>query len=178
MEWIFPHGTVPDDVMIIQRYGLLSTAYVRLIRREVAAAGCPLHFVGDLDPLDLTVLLSLRVGGIGGETSDEPSLDVTYLGVSDSWMALCGRHRVATFRDRPKSVMIPLTPFEQAQLRWLESRDVEWDAVVGAESMAILRSGWKFELEGASNPHLHDGEFPRVLRAYLLGESGDDRSPA
>ena len=74
--------------------------------------------------------------------------------------------------------MVPSTPFEQSLLRWLEDRDVDWDAVIGTEAMTLLRSGWKLELEGASNPAIYDADFPGALRAYLLGEPAQVRRPA
>jgi len=172
--WIrlaWPAGSLPGSTMAFCRNTPATLPYVRLIRRELAVVRRPLSYIGDLDPYSLIVFLTLRVGGIAGEKSREPALDVEYAGINDSWLALCERHRN---RDRlPRDhgrlgVELQMSTFERESLRWLESLDIDWDAIVGPRSMALLRSGWKLELEGACNPGAYDAAFPQQLFAHLF----------
>jgi hypothetical protein len=55
--------------------------------------------------------------------------------------------------------------FERRHWSRLEALDVPWEDIIGPRSTALLRSGQKMELEGASNPAFYrDAFLPRVRR--------------
>ena len=61
------------------------------------------------------------------------------------------------------------TPTAMRGLAWLESTGLDWDAIVGPTCMAMLRSGWTLELEGATNPHIYTEDFTRRQSKRLFG---------
>ncbi len=48
----------------------------------------PAFFIGDLDPMDLTVFAALRSGEPGFRTAGRMRLDVRYVGIDDAWLRL------------------------------------------------------------------------------------------
>jgi len=148
---------------LFTRCGVVSRVHADVVRREVKRMrATELAVIGDLDPLDLTVLLSLACGGVGKGLATR-SIPVLWRGVRDDWRAECDRARRRTgYRSEPT---IQMTEFEQRHWERLEGLDVPWEQIIGPHSAALLRSGRKLELEGASKPAIYGDGFPRrVLR--------------
>jgi hypothetical protein len=57
---------------------------------------------------------------------------------------------------------------ERAHLDLLLSQPLDWSRVVGERSMAILTSGSKVELEGATNPAIYGDALTRELSRELF----------
>jgi hypothetical protein len=143
-------------VTIISRYGVPSQRYVSCVARA-----CPrgaIHFVGDLDPLDLTVFLSLagRLARLGREAK--------YLGVDSAWVRLCREH--ASRGDYVPTIR--MSAFEVEHYNILKATRVDWDAVLGVEAVDLLNRGFKLELEGATNPEAYSGRFSAKLAGSLF----------
>ena len=202
-KWGVLNGSVlgragaPEGTMVFYRNAVLSIEQVRPIRQVIAQEGEPVWFIGDLSPRHLAIYLSLRVGGIGGPKSDEPPVDVRYVGIDDAWLAECQAHTRPTHStprnptpeaggQRPEAVgdwcgivrrtghnwawaEMEATPTAMKGLAWLESTGLDWDSIVGPTCMAMLRSGWTLELEGATNPHIYTEDFTRRLSKRLFG---------
>jgi hypothetical protein len=118
-----------------------------------------LAVVGDLDPLDLTVLLSLGSGGLGGKGAH---IRVVWHGPRDQWLDACDRaRRRSGWRGVPT---ITMTTFERSHWEQLRALDVPWARVLGPRSVALLDAGEKLELEGASNPGIYGDGFERRVR--------------
>lgn len=150
-------------ISVFTRYGLVPRVYADVVRAEMRRTRAKeLGVVGDLDPLDLTVFLLLRCGGLG-RRQERISLRVQWLGVRDEWLAACDRQR----RRARKGAWgtMEMTPFEVEHWRRLEELPVRWENVVGARSVELLRSGRKMELEGASNPAIYGERFAAKVRA-------------
>jgi hypothetical protein len=64
---------------IFTRYGLVTPVFAKRVFAEARASAVPVDFVGDLDPHDLTVYLTLACAERGGFAR------VRYLGVADQW---------------------------------------------------------------------------------------------
>ena len=54
---------------------------------------------------------------------------------------------------------IRMDPAEHAGIERMRRLPIDWDKVVGTRAMALLESGLKLELEGASNPGLYSAAF-------------------
>lgn len=128
-------------------YGIPGPAHVAAIAR--ACSTPRLRFVGDLDPLDLTIflLLELELSAVG--------IHVEHVGVGKRWLQACRASIRAGSRKLPVIEMSSLERFH-----WSKLRDVrDWSSVLGADGMQLLEGGEKLELEGAMNdafyqPHL------------------------
>jgi hypothetical protein len=130
---------------------------------ESRLAGVPIDFIGDLDPLDLTAFLLLS-------TSEHHSASVVrYFGIDDRWLALCRRY--ATGRGSSGATGLPtieMHEFEKNHLARLIDLPIDWERLVGAEAMALLQSGHKLELEGATNPDFYRSGFSKRVARHLF----------
>jgi hypothetical protein len=147
---------------LITRYGPVPAPYADVVRREMKRVQTSeLAVVGDLDPLDLTVLLSLACGGLGAK-GPRHSIPVAWRGPRDEWLDACDRaRRRSGWRREPT---ITMTAFERAHWARLRALDVAWASVIGPRSVALLDGGQKMELEGASNPGIYGAGFERQVR--------------
>src|SRR5580658_4000319 len=150
---------LPSKQTVVSRYGVPSRPYVAALSRA-----CPrgvIHFVGDLDPLDLTVYLSL-VGRLRplGRT-------IRYLGIDGAWVERCRR---ALKRD--KLPTIPMSDFEKRHFELLKRMGVPWSSIIGREALDVLDSGFKLELEGATNPAFYGGGFSEQITKEVLQVRG------
>ncbi|HYV49049.1 MAG TPA: hypothetical protein VFA20_29515 [Myxococcaceae bacterium] len=131
---------LPDGTVVLHKYGLPTATY----RREIGACLSkvrPAIFLGDLDPLDLHVYLTLR----------KDAVELRYGGLNDACLELCERNfkKGRLLFDAPT---IGMGPMERRHFSILDSM-VDVAALIGPRSRDLLRSGRKLELEGATNPH-------------------------
>lgn len=161
---------LPKYISVFHGTSLPTIGDVRKIRVRLRTLDTPFLFVGDLDPSDLTTYAALRVGGIKRESSAEQNMKVEYLGIGDAWLELCQRSlREKRSRSSRIPQVIKMTKHEVENLRWLETLDLDWQQIVGPQSMDLLRDGWKLELEGATNPLFFRTGFAADVRAMLFG---------
>lgn len=159
---------LPEHLFILVRYGLPTVEQWKLIRDLAARVRLPICFVGDLDPLDLTVFVALRSGDSELRHPSRRALRISYCGIDDRWLTLAERHLSAEWKRHRSFPIIRMAPIE------LEHRDVILNLApwlldeIGPRSAELLRSGVKLELEGASNPAFYDKRFPRVLLKHLV----------
>ncbi len=120
-------------------------------------------FVGDMDPYGIVQYVETRRMLAA---SKGPSL--VFGGVDDSWFASMDRAR----RRRGTDVRIPLSRAETTLLQRIDDA-LDLEAIVGAKGCALLRDGFKIELEGATNPMIyrrgHGAWIFRHLRALVRG---------
>lgn len=121
----------PDDVAWISRL----------------AEGCPLGFLGDLDPPDLLVFAWLRAE-LGPER-------IQFAGIRDELLS------AASFAARSPE-RIALSASEVEALPLVDQLFPDLGALVGPRCEALLRGGEKVELEGLV--HWHAEEFARLVR--------------
>jgi hypothetical protein len=151
----FDFDVFTSNQTVVRGYGVLSRAYVGALARV-----CPrgvIHFVGDLDPLDLTAYLSLasRLHTLGRM--------IRYLGVDGAWVQRCRR---ALKRD--KLPTIPMSDFEKAHFELLKGVGIPWERIIGRQALDVLDSGFKLELEGATNPAFYAEGFSKRLAKDVL----------
>jgi len=117
-----------------------------MVIRKVLPRDIPVVFVGDLDPPSIVQYVATR-SGLPAATRKR----LCFGGVDSAWLeriqpALRRRFSFARIR-------IPLSASEKRLLRRIEEA-TDLEALVGASAAAMLRSGFKLELEGATNPSL------------------------
>jgi hypothetical protein len=149
---------------IICCYSLVTAESAAFVAEQVRRRRAELCFVGDLDPHDLTIFLTLAV------ELKKLSVPVRYSGINDAWIELCNRFLPEPDVNIPgKLPTVPLDAYEQEHLRLLNGLAMSWDEVVGPASMAMLRGGSKLELEGASNPGCYREGFSGELKRFIFG---------
>jgi hypothetical protein len=155
----------PERTDAIVHYGMPSRRQCELLRAHARATAMPLRFVGDLDPLDLAVFRSLQSGGAPLRARASPAVPVVYAGIDDDWLSLCERR----LGGRPlASVCIRQDATEKKLLAQLVRHGVDLDAFVGPRCAALLRSGLKLEIEGASNAAIYGKDMTSELLRRLL----------
>ena len=117
----------------------------------------PIAFVGDLDPPSIIQYLATRDRLVPTRRSR-----LLFGGVDSTWLEdVEAALRPELALDR---VCTPLSRAEKRLLRLLED-SLDLDSLVGSRAAAMLRSGVKLEIEGATNPQLfQDPRTPWVFR--------------
>jgi hypothetical protein len=167
--WL-PRGWLRSDLFPAQtdavvHYGIPSRRQCELLRAHASVIGAPMRFVGDLDPLDLTVFASLRAGGASLRGPQAPAVPVAYTGIDDNWLRICE----SRLRDRELvNILIRQDATERKLLGELERVGVDIEALVGPRCAALLRDGLKLEIEGASHAEFYGRDIMRELLPRLL----------
>jgi hypothetical protein len=155
----------PARTDAVVHYGMPARRQCDLLRAHAEQVRSPLRFVGDLDPLDLSVFVALQAGGAPMRTRPAPPVPVIYAGIDDSWLALCERR----LRGREiRNVLIRQDRTERRLLSELERSGVDVEALVGPRCATLLRDGLKLEIEGASNAAFYGKDFMAELLRRLL----------
>jgi hypothetical protein len=152
-----------SHVTILTRYGVPSRGYIACLARAFSRG--PIEFVGDLDPLDLTVFLSLasRLRAFRKV--------VRYVGVDSQWIERCRRYA----KGSGSLPLIRMSGFEVAHWALLKATDVAWERIVGFQAFEVLNQGFKLELEGATNPNIYSATLSAELTEVLFASR--PRSP-
>ncbi len=160
--WIgWAEAAIPAGLLVVQRYGLPSQAHVEWVRETGMRMGAKIVFVGDLDPLDLTIFAAWRSGNPAFREGRERPLPIRYGGIADGWA-----RRAGGFQEWSSRIRIAMQPFERDHWALLKRLLPDAEAHVGADCFRLLEGGHKVEIEGATNPAIHGRGFPgTVLRA-------------
>lgn len=156
-RWVID-GVFPASGIALSRYGLPTPQYVDEIRLHVVKYQLPLMFVGDLDPLDLTIFSILR-----------QNVTARYLGIDDRWLDLCEAHRRSG--DALESAQLTMGPLEREHWSIAQQLLPDVQRLVGPKCFALLESGKKLEIEGACNTGLYGREFPSLVMRHLQRRS-------
>ena len=157
-------GVFPEDTDAIVSYGIPSNRVCDVVRDHAARIRGALLFVGDLDPLDLAVYAALGAGGASVGRRRRAALQVRYAGVDDRWLAACERNRR---RTGGRSTIL-LSRGERDQLAALERAGLDLEGTVGPRCAALLRAGYKLEIEGATNPAIYRPRHQQDVRDLVL----------
>jgi hypothetical protein len=128
---------------------------LRPLYRLAAAA----VFVGDMDPFSVVEYIETRRMLLA---SNGPTL--LYGGLDDAWLAAIERSLKRGVRLT--RVRIRLSRRETGLLRRIEGA-IDLELLVGPRACSMLRSGYKIELEGATNPALYRKGHGRWVFRYL-----------
>jgi hypothetical protein len=138
---------------------------------SLSAAGRPVVFIGDMDPVALAQYLAAS-----RMLRERNGPELAYGGMNDSWLAAIRRSV-----RRSLSAKALCTRLDRAETRlWrrLEA-DTNVEQLLGPEASDLLRNGYKIELEAASNPAIltpsHKRWVFRHLRSVAL--AGKARAP-
>lgn len=123
--------------MLGGHYGLASRGICDLVR-AVSCGARAFRFVGDLDPLDLTIYCGLRAYAARFE----------WHGVSDVWLRAAERTNPAFTAH----ASMPMSSFEREHWSALRRAFGEVEAAVGPASVRLLDSGRKLELDAFLGP--------------------------
>jgi hypothetical protein len=144
----------PTTWIGVAKYGLPTPEYLEELRLHTTRYRIPLMFVGDLDPIDLTVFSVLR-----------QNVPAHYLGIDDRWLALVDAHR---HRRKPvENLMMKMKDLEREHFSIARQLLPDLERLVGPRCLAFLESGAKLELEGACNPAFHSKKFLTLLARHL-----------
>jgi hypothetical protein len=128
---------------------------------ELVAGRAPALFVGDLDPHHLVQFVETR------RLMATRGLAIAFGGLSDAWWPAMERGIRGGFTL--ERLRIRLDRSERTLLARIE-RALDLDDLVGPRAAALLRSGYKIEIEAATNPALyargHGRRVVRLLRAH------------
>jgi len=161
-DWLMrlTDGFVPKDTTMLWRYGPLDGSHRSLVRAIVGHPSPPVLFVGDLDPLDMATYATL--------VADPELIVASYFGIADAWLHRCEAD-LAGRPGRPfDRVCIPMGSVEREGFVRLLQLAIDWSAIIGPRALALLQSGVKLELEGASNPAIYSESFSEELRSAVF----------
>jgi hypothetical protein len=113
---------------------------------ELVAGRAPAVFVGDLDPHHLVQFVETR------RLMATRGLAIAFGGVSDAWWPPMERGIRGNFTV--ERLRIRLDRGERVLLGRIE-RALDLDDLVGPRAAALLRSGYKIEIEAATNPRIY-----------------------
>lgn len=156
---------VPGDIAVVWKCGPLGAGHRAVVRAVAADLNAPIRFVGDLDPLDLVTYATMI------DRSESWPVPVSYFGISDAWIEQCERDLASRPGMSLRSVSIPMEGEERAAWASIESSPLPWSDAIGQRTSALLTSGLKLELEGASNPDLYSRGFCDYLLRSLFGST-------
>lgn len=144
----------PETWIGLARYGLPTPQYLEEIRLHTARYRLPLMFVGDLDPLDLTIFSILR-----------KAMPAHYLGIDDSWVALADAHR----RGGKSVQSCMFLMGDQEREHWSIARRLlpDLEQLIGPRCLSFLESGAKLEIEGVCETGTYGKKFPALLARHL-----------
>ena len=167
-DWLIHlnNDSVPKDVTILWRVGPLTASHRALVRAIIGEPGPPVHFIGDLDPLDLATYATL--------VSDPAVLAASYVGVSESWFDRCEADLTQRREWSLDRVCIGMDPEERRGLARLLQIPLDWTRLIGPRALAMLESGRKLELEGASNPAIYSHAFRNDLLRTVFGDASPE----
>lgn len=158
-HWMI-EGQFPSHWIALARRGLPTPSYLEEVRRYQASVGVPISFVGELDPLDLTIFLTLMRGDVDLRSSGR-QIPVRYLGLSDDWLRLLKRGA------NPISGTLGMERLEREHFELIRQALPNLRSLVGERCFALLDAGHKLELEGMCDPTLSGRTFPLRLRHHL-----------
>jgi hypothetical protein len=169
-EWA---AALPKRTAILIRSGVATTTYATIVRREALRARCRVRFMGDLDPEDLAIYLSLEYGGYRMRPSPRSAVPIVYAGINDAWIDAAEAALSSSRRRRswpfPECVAIEMNGDEQRFLRTLEEVVPPLERWVGPRCARLLHAGMKIELEGVLNPNIYPASYLPAIAGLLTG---------
>ncbi len=164
---LLPRARFPGGIAAFVRYGLVPSRYSVVVKETAIRLrlDAPVAFVGDLDPYDLSVFLSLHQGSPSLKRRTRYSPPIAYLGINDEWLDRCVRlSRPEVTRPEQLPVCIRMTDFERRHVDVLLRAAPQLRTVIGEGASALLERGYKLELEGASAPRFFEPGFFALRR--------------
>jgi hypothetical protein len=124
---------------IFGKYGIPALAQIRIVAEETGRTNRAVAFVGDLDPLDLTIW-RLWSSELVGKAHNQ---QWRYVGIDDESLA-----RIEKLGASYESSWLRMTRGEMRHVNELLSSPNDWADILGPKCLTRLTEGWKLELEG------------------------------
>jgi hypothetical protein len=154
-EWLW--GAVPAGVGIVSGSCPTDASLLKLV--PALSPKRSTVFVGDMDPFGLVQYVEAR-----RVLHEANGPRLVYGGIDDVWLAAMERALKRGYRL--DHICIPLMKHEKTLLERLD-RALDLELIVGPRAVALLRSGFKIELEGATNPHFYADQHGRWIFEHL-----------
>jgi len=158
VRWWSEQGARPADVAVVST-GFPNDPRVTAVLRPLADRAAAATFVGDMDPHSIVQYVETMRA-----LSTRKAPPLSYGGIDDTWLAAMDRAQKA--RTRPAHVQIPLSHEERTLLRDIQ-RAVDLEDLLGPRGAAMLRGGYKVELEGGTNPAIYPPSHRRWIFRHL-----------
>ncbi|HYV46662.1 MAG TPA: hypothetical protein VFA20_17470 [Myxococcaceae bacterium] len=169
-RWVGGGLSVPPDWMVLSRIGVPDEPQMAFMADLHKKLRVPWHYIGDLDTLDLTAFLVMRALNIDF-VGRRHALPVTWLGINDTWLALCRRWKDPRWRIS-FGQMNPLEPEHWSVLREVAP---ELPDTIGPECTRLLDCGQTLDLAAASGGY-KPGFHPRLMK-HLVATARTSRRP-
>ena len=163
-DWLF-RGWPPLDWSALVRPRLPSADSLAVIRAHVRGLRYPFLFVGDLDPLDLTVFAILRSGDVSLGGRAGRGLPVEYLGVDDRLLALSEAHLLQGYTV--ERLAFEMWELEREHFRLVRELLPDLEALVGPRCLGLLESGKMLDLAALANMAFHDEAYLEEFYAWF-----------
>jgi len=163
---------VPPDWTMLSRIGVPDEPQMAFMAALHQKLRVPWHYIGDLDPLDLTGFLVTRALTIDF-VGRRHALPVTWLGFNDAWLAICRRWREPK-ETIPSFQMNPLEPEHWSVLREVAP---ELPDMLGPECTRLLDGGETRDLLSVSGGSRYKPNFDAQLMKHLAATARTTRRP-
>jgi hypothetical protein len=164
-------NALPHDAMCITRSGVAPEHYAAVVRREANRCRCRVRFLGDLDPQDLAIHLSLAYGDHAMRPRSKSAVPIVHTGINDAWIAAAEKAWVSMEGSRSTSFIdfatIPMNVNERRYLHVVEQLGPPLEKWVGSRCAGLLRDGRKIEVEAILDLPVHSESYVRALRRLL-----------
>jgi hypothetical protein len=164
-------AVLPNSVSLVVRPGVAPAHYAAMVRREAIRCRCRVRFVGDLDPQDLAIYLSLAFGDYSMRPNPRSAVPIVHAGINDLWLGAAER----AFKADPQWsnllewATIPMTAAERRYLAVVEKLGPPLEKWVGPRCASLLHGGKKIEVEALLNAPADRSSYARALARLLRG---------
>jgi len=158
VRWWWADRSLPRDVAVVGAPYPADPRGVHILQPLYRLAPAAV-FLGDMDPFSIVEYVEIRRLLLAA--TGRPLL---YGGIDDAWLG--ASERSLKRGVRLAQVSIALSKREKALVKRLE-RAIDLERLVGRRAYSMLRSGYKVELEGATNPALYRRGHGRWVFRYL-----------
>jgi hypothetical protein len=162
---------LPRDATVVVRPGVQPARYAAAVRREARRCRSRVRFVGDLDPQDLAIYLSLAFGDYTMRPHARSAVPIVHVGVNDAWLAAADKAFPRGYGGTSSSfddwAAIAMSDVERRYLEVVEQLGPPLEQWVGPRCASVLRSGRKLEIDAFLNRPPDPSRYARTLSRLL-----------
>ena len=144
--------------VFVERKHLLCEPYLARFLKHISVAQKSIFFLGDLSPYSLIAYLIFH------ECMLSNNIYVKYMGLGGKWVCKMKESSKRNGDNLFEGIQIHMSQFEVLCFKELMRLDIDWDKLIGSESVALLSASMKIEMEGAA---LYETRSPSVFHSIL-----------